>query len=249
MIDSLSCHRNPLKTTILEVIANEKSVIEILSKYVEVDRTFVERWRKFEQIQKERFSRVETLREYEGWFVREILRSSAEAIFVSSSMSVRYLDYFYSEPFNKMVFCNRGVNGIDGTFSTALGVSTRKKGNTILITGDLAFIHDMNGMVLAKTHELPLVVVLFNNDGGGIFNYLPQSGTETFNYLFTTSHGLEFESIIRGYGHHYKALSQGENFLEVLNIALERKSVTVIEIKTDREKSVETTKKLIRGEM
>ena len=252
VIDPLSTHRNPIRTTVLEILADEEAVLEWLyQQSFNFDTTFFNRWIEHESIQKKYFKAVESVESiYEGRFMGELVKR-CKNIFVSSSMSVRYLDYFYCDSHSVKIYCNRGVNGIDGTFSSALGVATThaKRGEkSVLVTGDLAFIHDMNGMILAKTHELSLVVVLFNNDGGGIFNYLPQSQTKDFNYLFTTQHGLDIGSIVRGYGHTHCEIQGYAHFIEMFEQAQRREGVIILEIKTDREESVEITRQLIRGD-
>ena len=66
---------------------------------------------------------------------------------------------------------------------------------TVLLTGDLTFFHDLNGLAVAKTHPLNLTIIVHNNDGGGIFEYLPQKGTPHFDYLFSTAQGLDLSLI------------------------------------------------------
>ena len=92
-----------------------------------------------------------------------------------------------------MIYANRGANGIDGVVSTALGMAVHRK--TTLLIGDLAFYHDMNGLLMAKMHDIHLNIVILNNDGGGIFSYLPQkqSASDYFEQLFGTPTGLNFE--------------------------------------------------------
>ena len=82
------------------------------------------------------------------------------------------------------------IRDSDGTVSTALGLATNHQ-PTYLVTGDLSLFHDLNGLAVAKTHNLNLTIILHNNDGGGIFEYLPQKGTKYFDYLFSTSQGLD----------------------------------------------------------
>ena len=107
-------------------------------------------------------------------------------------MTIRDFDYFwFSGESDAVLYGNRGVNGIDGTVSTALGLATNGK-STYLVTGDLSLFHDLNGLAVAKTQNLNLTIILHNNDGGGIFEYLPQKGTKHFDYLFSTSQGLDY---------------------------------------------------------
>ena len=114
---------------------------------------------------------------------------------VANSMSIRDMDYFFEARNQSIkVLCNRGANGIDGTVSTALGISTTNH-PTVLLTGDLAFYHDLNGLLIGKIHKLNLIILLLNNDGGGIFRYLPQSKENHFEHLFLTPQGINFEGV------------------------------------------------------
>jgi 2-succinyl-5-enolpyruvyl-6-hydroxy-3-cyclohexene-1-carboxylate synthase len=113
-------------------------------------------------------------------------------LFVASSMPVRDLDAFGTSSARlARVLSNRGVNGIDGTLSSAIGVAAASKRPTVALVGDLAFLHDLNGLLIARRHDIPLTVVVVNNDGGGIFSFLPVAKIEQhFEELFGTPHGL-----------------------------------------------------------
>lgn len=113
---------------------------------------------------------------------------------VASSMPIRDVDAFASPSAAESirVLSNRGLNGIDGTLSTALGVAAASGAPTVALLGDLAFLHDLGALVLARCTGLPLTVVVVNNDGGGIFSFLPVAGTgEHFQRLFGTPHGID----------------------------------------------------------
>ncbi len=118
-------------------------------------------------------------------------------LFLSSSMPIRDVDAFASRGRDIRVFANRGANGIDGIVSTALGMSVgAAKGPSVLLTGDLACLHDLGGLLIARRHRLALTLVVVNNDGGGIFSFLPIAGnTEHFENLFGTPHGVDFEAV------------------------------------------------------
>lgn len=114
-------------------------------------------------------------------------------LFVSSSMPIRELDaYAPTSRGSLRVFANRGVNGIDGIVSSALGVAASSGRPTALLTGDLALLHDLGGVLTAKRHGLSLTLLVVNNDGGGIFSFLPiASTTPHFETFFGTPHGLD----------------------------------------------------------
>ena len=124
----------------------------------------------------------ETLREmetydtaFEGRVITDIVRVLPEGatLFASNSMPIRDTDSFFSHRIKIFAMANRGVNGIDGIISTALGASMICD-PLVLVIGDLSFYHDLNGLLAAKLHELNITIVVVNNDGGGIFSFLPQ---------------------------------------------------------------------------
>ena len=116
-------------------------------------------------------------------------------------MPIRDTDsFFFTLDKNIQVMANRGVNGIDGIISTALGASIICD-PLVLVIGDLSFYHDLNGLLAAKLHELNITIVVVNNDGGGIFSFLPQyEKKEHFESLFGTPIGLDYEHVVKMYG-------------------------------------------------
>ncbi|HZW90894.1 MAG TPA: thiamine pyrophosphate-binding protein, partial [Myxococcaceae bacterium] len=114
-------------------------------------------------------------------------------LFVGSSMPIRDVDAFAPAPAEAVrVLANRGLNGIDGNVSTALGVAAASGAPTVALVGDLAFLHDLGALVHARRAALPLTVVVVNNDGGGIFNFLPIArSTPRFESLFGTPHATD----------------------------------------------------------
>ena len=125
---------------------------------------------------------------------RAVYRHAAETgatLVVSASMPIRDLEWYATtEVTPPRVLANRGANGIDGVVSTALGVAAGESGagaRTVALLGDLAFLHDVSGLV--NLPELPCTFVVVDNGGGGIFSFLPQAGsltTGTFERLFGT---------------------------------------------------------------
>jgi len=115
---------------------------------------------------------------------------------LGSSMPVRDVDAFASSPAAAVrVHSNRGLNGIDGNVGTALGVAAASGAPTVALVGDLAFLHDLGAVVLARCLGLSLTVVVVNNDGGGIFSFLPIAGsTPRFETLFGTPHGTDLSA-------------------------------------------------------
>lgn len=182
---------------------------------------------------------------FEGRTIRELQQhiSDNAQVLIANSMSIRDFDYFWFSGESKAVlYGNRGVNGIDGTISTALGLAANGR-PTYLVTGDLSLFHDLNGLAVAKTHNLNLTIILHNNDGGGIFEYLPQKGTKHFDYLFSTSQGLDYSGAAKLYGCGYTKISSPNELSFVLAKIGQESGVHIIEIPTNREYSRELHKK------
>jgi 2-succinyl-5-enolpyruvyl-6-hydroxy-3-cyclohexene-1-carboxylate synthase len=103
-----------------------------------------------------------------------VLLPAEATLFVASSMPVRDIETFWPvRPDPPRVLCNRGANGIDGTVSSAFGAAAAARGPVVLLIGDVAFAHDVGGLLAARRLELPLTIVLVDNGGGGIFDFLP----------------------------------------------------------------------------
>jgi 2-succinyl-5-enolpyruvyl-6-hydroxy-3-cyclohexene-1-carboxylate synthase len=183
---------------------------------------------------------------FEGRALAEVaaLVPSGGTLFVSSSMPVRDLDAFApGDERSLRVLANRGANGIDGVVSTALGVSAaaREQGNgpLVLVIGDLAFYHDMNGLLAARLHALDATIVVINNDGGGIFSFLPQAAHPAhFEQLFGTPHGMEFAPVAELYGARYCRADSWEALRSAVGSGVSGRGLHIVELRTDRERNV-----------
>ena len=126
--------------------------------------------------------------------------SGARDLVVASSMPIRDLEWFGGPA--ARAFANRGANGIDGTISTALGRALGGRDVTVLI-GDLAFVHDASALIALAGRDIGLRIVVIDNDGGGIFSFLPQAqqlDTERFELLFGTPHGTDLAGLAAAHG-------------------------------------------------
>ena len=142
---------------------------------------------------------------------------------------------------------NRGANGIDGVLSSALGASAARVGDepTVLVVGDLSFFHDLNGLLAARFHSLDLTIVLVNNDGGGIFSFLPQAAyPEHFEQLFGTPTGLDFRLAVQMYGGHFQSAETWEQFRKAVTWGISTGGLHVVEVKTERESNVRMHRQL-----
>ena len=172
------------------------------------------------------------------------LLPSGTPVFVANSMPVRDLEYFC--PANSRglaVHCNRGANGIDGTLSTALGVAHRNR-PAVLLTGDLALLHDTNGFLSVPKFSGSLTIVLINNDGGGIFGHLPVAQFEPpFEEFFATPQQADFRKLAAAYGCRHVTVQDWRHFAQLL-VKLPARGVRVLELRTDRKGDAATRKQM-----
>ena len=169
-------------------------------------------------------------------------------VMVANSLPVRWLEFFWRANFaSHRIFVNRGANGIDGTFSTALGLAHHNPQLTVLITGDLSFLHDSNGLLNFPQLQGHLTVILLNNQGGGIFELLPISAVEdVFEPYFATPQNIDFAKLCETYGLPHRYVQS----LSALKSALaEAPQVRcqVLEIAGDRRAEAEWLKSLQQG--
>ncbi|MGH2880403.1 MAG: 2-succinyl-5-enolpyruvyl-6-hydroxy-3-cyclohexene-1-carboxylic-acid synthase [Solirubrobacteraceae bacterium] len=167
-------------------------------------------------------------------------------LFVASSMPVRDIESFWpvrEDP--PRVLCNRGANGIDGTVSSAFGAAATGGGPVVLLIGDVAFAHDLGGLLAGKRLGLKLTIVLIDNDGGGIFDFLPVSDAplafqaDRYREHIATPTGLDFAKAADLYGLEHEPVSDVAGFRAALEHALAAPRSTLIEVKTERAANVD----------
>ncbi|WP_299237115.1 2-succinyl-5-enolpyruvyl-6-hydroxy-3-cyclohexene-1-carboxylic-acid synthase [Natronomonas sp.] len=155
-------------------------------------------------------------------------------IFVSNSMPVRDLDRFGKPRTAALtVLGNRGASGIDGIVSSALGAGYGTDDPLILVLGDLAQYHDMNGLLAVERAGVDATIVCLNNDGGGIFHLLPIEDHESFESWFRTPHGLDFEHSAGLYDLRFARTDDRDRFRELYADSLESDGTQLIEVRTD----------------
>ncbi len=155
------------------------------------------------------------------------------ALIAGSSMPVRDLDRFMAPRDGLRVVGNRGASGIDGAVSLALGIALGHDGPTVALIGDLALLHDMNGLLVRRRPDL--VVVVVNNDGGGIFSLLPQAEfTGDFEHLFGTPHGVDLGALAAAHGAAHHLVDRASDLVPTVDRATEDGGVAIVEIRTDR---------------
>jgi 2-succinyl-5-enolpyruvyl-6-hydroxy-3-cyclohexene-1-carboxylate synthase len=171
---------------------------------------------------------------------------------VSSSMPIRDVErYARARPGRSQravtVHANRGANGIDGVVSTAVGVAAGTGAPTALLIGDVAFLHDSNGLLGAAGRGLDLVCVVVDNDGGGIFSFLPQAralASDRFESLFGTPHGLDLVALASAYGVAARRLAPGDDVASAVAAAASEGGVHVLVVGTDRAANVEVHRRV-----
>ena len=169
-------------------------------------------------------------------------------LFAGNSMPVRDIDTFFAGTERPIrIIGNRGASGIDGVVSTALGVAAAGGGPVVLVIGDVSLYHDMNGLLAARQHGLDLTIVLLNNDGCGIFSFLPQADMrnanealsgDSFELLWGTPHGLDFRHAAALYGATYTHADTWPVYRQAVARGIANGGLHIVEVPTDRERNV-----------
>jgi len=152
---------------------------------------------------------------------------------ISSSMPIRDVEWFGTTTSGVTVHSNRGTNGIDGVISTAVGVALATKARVTVLIGDVACLHDSNGLWALSRRNVDLTIVVINNDGGSIFSFLPQAqivSNSDFELLYGTPHGASFEHLAATHGITYERVTTVKD----LETNLQRGGTRLIEVPCDR---------------
>jgi 2-succinyl-5-enolpyruvyl-6-hydroxy-3-cyclohexene-1-carboxylate synthase len=181
-----------------------------------------------------------------------VLLPEQATLFVASSMPVRDVETFWPIRADApRVLCNRGANGIDGTVSSAFGAAAGGDGPVVLLIGDVALAHDIGGLLAGRRLGLKLTVVLLDNGGGGIFDFLPVAAAaaarasepeqeqDIFTRHIATPTGLDFGAAASLYGLSHERPEDVSGFRSALERALARENSSIIEVRGDREANVE----------
>ena len=167
-------------------------------------------------------------------------------LFLGSSMPIRDADMYGSfASKNVLIRANRGASGIDGSIASAAGLAESIQNTVTLVLGDIAAIHDLNSLHLISDSPYPLIIVVINNDGGGIFSFLPISKfTDLFNKYFATPHGLNFKPAAEMFGLDYFRPLSPADFTDVYKNVIKQKKSIIVEIQTDRQKNFQLHQEL-----
>lgn len=168
-----------------------------------------------------------------SWLLSQKL-SPQTPLMVANSMPVRDMEWFWA-PSDRAVsiYCSRGANGIDGTLSTAMGIAQHHR-KAVLLTGDLALLHDSNGLLNSAQRDFHLTVLLINNQGGGIFEMLPIAQFEPpFETFFATPQQVDFAALATAHGASYEQITSWQILASRLTHLPER-GIRLLELRCDR---------------
>ncbi|MBV7507273.1 2-succinyl-5-enolpyruvyl-6-hydroxy-3-cyclohexene-1-carboxylic-acid synthase [Bacillus sp. sid0103] len=241
VVDGGGGWRDPASLSTNMIFCNESLFCEkILTFTDEISSSdFLTDWKKVNQLTKEQMTRLRDITELsEGRLFYQLAEMLPEGatLFVGNSMPIRDLDSFFVNNKKSInVMANRGANGIDGTVSTAIGAALNSE-SLYLILGDLTFFHDLNGLIAAKLYNITINIILINNNGGGIFSFLPQSEhPKNFELLFGTPLGIEFEYAVKMFHGNFTKIKDWDHFGSEMMKAKSSTGINVYELVTNRE--------------
>lgn len=180
---------------------------------------------------------------FEGRIARDVVGAVPDggALVVASSMPVRDVESFARARDGLRCVANRGVNGIDGLVSTAVGVALGSRAPTVALLGDLAFLHDGNGLLGVTRRGIDLTLVVVDNDGGGIFSFLPQASAlpEHFEELFATPQDVDLAALATAHGVPVHDVARAGDVRDAVHDAVAAGGVHVVRVRTDRARNVD----------
>ena len=189
------------RTAEIDTRRSADEIHHVLPKVVatKADPSWRERWLSFFTRANEAIS--SSAEWSEGRLAATVAQLEMDALFVASSRPIRDIEAFAMPPRgddgrNVAVFANRGLAGIDGNISTAMGIA-QNFAKSVALLGDLAFLHDVSA--LANPIDADLTIIVVDNDGGGIFSTLPQRGVAHFEEVFGTPHGRNIKDVARAF--------------------------------------------------
>jgi 2-succinyl-5-enolpyruvyl-6-hydroxy-3-cyclohexene-1-carboxylate synthase len=178
---------------------------------------------------------------FEGRVARDVVATLPDGaqLVTASSMPVRDVESFAAARDGVRFHANRGVNGIDGFVSTAFGIAAVSAGPTVALVGDLCFLHDANGLLGARERGVDLTFVVVDNDGGGIFSFLPQADLpEHFETVFGTPHGIDLAALAAVHGVPCTEVEKAGALAPALEQSMRAGGVRVVLVRTNRADNV-----------
>jgi 2-succinyl-5-enolpyruvyl-6-hydroxy-3-cyclohexene-1-carboxylate synthase len=201
----------------------------------QVDGEYLERWHKFSQRSAKKISELSTWSE--ALIAREIGSGipTGTSLFISSSRPIRDIEGFAVARSGVETFANRGLAGIDGNISTALGIASQRK-ETIAVLGDLSFLHDITGLI--HDEKINLKIIVIDNNGGGIFSTLAHRGVAGFESIFGTPHNLDLTKIAAAFGLATSRVTKQSELITELSMPVVGLSLVVVSV-PDRESNAD----------
>ncbi|WP_312469824.1 2-succinyl-5-enolpyruvyl-6-hydroxy-3-cyclohexene-1-carboxylic-acid synthase [Neobacillus sp.] len=241
VIDGGGGWRDPAALSTNMLFCNETIFCEKLVTFLETKSSsgYMQYWKKVNRLTKENMAPIKDLTALsEGKLFYQLADMLPEGatLFVGNSMPIRDLDsFFLNNDKSIKVMANRGANGIDGTVSTAIGAALYSK-SLYLVLGDLTFFHDLNGLIAAKLYNIDINIILVNNNGGGIFSFLPQSEhPKNFELLFGTPLDIEFEHAVRMFTGKFTKIKDWDHLDKEMKNTIENTGINVFEVVTKRD--------------
>lgn len=200
------------------------------------DQDYLQAWQNLQKLASQAiYETSEQFAFHESQLAMMLLKTLArgEQLFVANSNAIRLVDRLSG--ISKVafsVFGNRGVNGIDGILSTVAGLAMQTKARTYLLVGDLTLFHDMNGLQLLKAYQLPVTIILLNNNAGGIFSFLSQRSltADDFDPLFATPLDLDFAQVAKTYELVYQKIESEADFEQAIATSRKLTGANLIEL-------------------
>ncbi len=169
-----------------------------------------------------------------------LLEKKPFSIFFGNSLSIRYADNFlFPKKVTAKIYGSRGVSGIDGNISTALGICVKSKAALVAIIGDCTFLHDIGALTLMKQKKIPLIIVVINNNGGSIFDFLPYGQQKEFiDTMISPPTNLDIGNIASSFHIPYWKAEFSSDYVKMIDHLLEEKTGGIIEIPSNREENL-----------
>nr|WP_248628462.1 2-succinyl-5-enolpyruvyl-6-hydroxy-3-cyclohexene-1-carboxylic-acid synthase [Enterococcus cecorum] len=209
---------------------------KILQSTPKEDQVYLQAWQNLQKLASQAIDETsEQFTFHESQLAMSLMKTLAygEQLFVANSNAIRLVDRLsgVSEA-SFQVFGNRGVNGIDGILSTVAGLAMQTKERTYLLVGDLTLFHDMNGLQLLKAYQLPVTIILLNNNAGGIFSFLSQRSlaADDFDPLFATPLDLDFSQVAKTYELAYQKVESEADFEQAMANSRKLTGANMIEL-------------------
>lgn len=200
------------------------------------DQSYLQAWQNLQKLAGQAIDETsEQFTFHESQLAMILMKTLArgEQLFVANSNAIRLVDRLSGVSENSFqIFGNRGVNGIDGILSTVAGLAMQTKARTYLLVGDLTLFHDMNGLQLLKSYQLPVTIILLNNNAGGIFSFLSQRSltADDFDPLFATPLDLDFAQVAKTYELAYQKVESEADFEQAMANSRKLTGANLIEL-------------------